>query len=174
VSSGHIPRHLQLIHFARARTNITILAITWQPPCDKDITWQSLYSEDKIDYLRDSVVTLPRRATPETSYNYISLAYPSNDLSRIGVDRTSFTLKVFPREEYEETEEEPWFSWGGCDDDLACKELPYSVASFRLEKTVEEAPDECLMAAEHSAGMRGNEASVAAALLAVAGLVMFW
>jgi hypothetical protein len=112
--------------------------------------------------------------SPETSYNYTSLAYPSNGNDRVGINHTSFTLKVFPHEECEETEEEPWFSWGGCADELACKELPYSVASFRLEKTAEEAPDECLMAAEHGAGVRGKEASVGAALLAVAGLVMFW
>ena len=82
---------------------------------------------------------------------------------------------MFPREDCEETEEEPWFSWGGCDDELACKELPYSVASFRLERTAEEGLDECLLAAEHGAGVRGKEANVGAmALLTVAGLMMFW
>lgn len=112
--------------------------------------------------------------SPETSYNYTSLAYPSDGISRVGTDHPSFTLKVFPREDCEETEEEPWFSWGGCVDEGACKELPYSVASFRLEKTAEEDLDDCLLAAEHGAGVKGNEASVGAALLAIAGLMMFW
>jgi hypothetical protein len=112
--------------------------------------------------------------SPKTSYNYTSLAY-SEGVSRMGVDHQGFTLKVFPREDCEETEEEPWFSWGGCDDELACKELPYSVASFRLEKTAEEDLDECLLAAEHGAGVRGKGASVGAALLTVVGLMMmFW
>jgi len=110
--------------------------------------------------------------SPETSYNYTSLAY-SEGTSRMGVDHPGFTLKVFPREDCEETEDGPWFSWGGCDDELACEELPYSVASFRVEKTAEDL-DDCLLGAEHGAGVRGKEASVGAALLAVAGLMMFW
>jgi len=112
--------------------------------------------------------------SPETAYNYTSLAYPEDGISRMGVDTPGFTLKVFPREDCEEIEEEPWFSWGGCEDEAACKELPYSVASFRLEKTEEDALDECLLAAEHGAGVRGKEASVGAALLTVAGLTMIW
>jgi hypothetical protein len=42
-----------------------------------------------------------------------------------------------------------------------------TVASFRFEKTAEEDLDDCLLAAEHGAGVRGKEASVGAALLTV-------
>lgn len=112
--------------------------------------------------------------SPESSYNYTSLAY-SEGTGRMGVNHPEFTLKVYPREDCEETEEERWFSWGGCEDELACRELPYGVASFRLERTGEEDVDECLLAAEHGAGVRGREASFwAMALLCGAGLMMFW
>jgi hypothetical protein len=63
---------------------------------------------------------------------------------------------------------------GGCEDEEACKELPYSVASFRLEKTAEEDLDECVLAAERGGAIRGKEASFGAAILAVFGLTMLW
>jgi hypothetical protein len=112
--------------------------------------------------------------SPETSYNYTSLSYPTSSARSPMADYPGFTLKVFPREDCEEAEEEPWFSWGGCEDEEACKELPYSVASFRLEKTAEEDLDECVLAAERGGAIRGKEASFGAAILAVLGLTMLW
>lgn len=84
-------------------------------------------------------------------------------------DFSSFMLKVFAGEDCVDDGSEPWFSWGGCEDEQSpsCSELPYSVRSFRLEQTAEEDRGDCLIAAERSVGLK-REASVAAMILGAA------
>jgi len=91
------------------------------------------------------------------------------------MDFSNFTMKAFPRENCEESEEEPSYSWGGCEEmEEVCKELPYGVTSFRLELTSEEELGECMLAAERGGAIRGKETSFGAAVLAVFGLMMLW
>lgn len=86
------------------------------------------------------------------------------------MDYSNFTLNW---EDCEETEKESWFSWGGCEEnEEVCKELPYGVASFRLEMTAEEGLGECVLAAERGGAIRGKQASFRAAVLAIFGLML--
>ena len=126
--------------------------------------------------------TLFEDYSPETNYSYSLFNHMTYRFSNAGEeseqDYSNFTMKVFPRENCEDSEEEPWFSWGGYEKKQeVCKEFPYGVASFRLELTPEEDLGECVLAEERGAtggAIRGKEASFGAAVLAAFGLMMLW
>jgi hypothetical protein len=64
-------------------------------------------------------------------------------------------VTVFADEGCEQDAAEPWFSWGGCEGEgreQSCRELPYSVKSFRMGQVVSTLDLECMIGAERGAG----------------------
>lgn len=124
--------------------------------------------------------SLAENYSPETNYSYASLVYrtPAR-MNADEMDWSNFTLKAFPEEDCEERDGESWISWGGCEDreDVGtCTELPYSVASFRLERTAEEGVGECVVAAQQGAsgGIRSRELNLEVLGLSLVGLLILW
>lgn len=123
--------------------------------------------------------SLAENYSPETNHSYASLVYRTPARTDADeMDWSNFTLKVFPEEDCEERDGESWISWGGCGwgDGGTCNELPYSVASFRLERTAEENMGECVVAAQQgvSGGIRGREFSLEVLGLSLVALLMLW
>ena len=66
------------------------------------------------------------------------------------------TLRVFEGEDCQETSQNPFYQWGGCEQPANdCVRLPYSVRSFQVLKTPEQnKSDGCLVGAERGAAGR--------------------
>jgi hypothetical protein len=73
-------------------------------------------------------------------------------------DSADVTLRVFEGEDCQETSQNPFYQWGGCEEPANdCVQLPYGVRSFRALKTPEQNKgDGCLVAAERGAAGREN------------------
>lgn len=101
------------------------------------------------------------------NYSQIQIDFYNDDIRRPSDD---LELRVFAGNDCQEDGKEPWFSWGGCDEDGLvnyCRELPYSVGSFRLQMAAGGSDRECKVAAERGAGTRGRHASLAMGLAGV-------
>lgn len=124
--------------------------------------------------------SLAENSSPEANYSYASLVYrtPAR-MEADEMDWSNFTLKVFPEEDCGERDGQSWITWGGCEDRgdaETCSELPYSVASFRLELTAEEELGECVVAAQRGAGgsVRGRELNLGVLAMGLFGWLMLW
>ena len=101
--------------------------------------------------------------SPQANYSQIEVDvfFPASGgaLNQVGV-------KVCAGGRCEEDAPEPWFSWGGCSEEgleSYCRELPYNVKSFRLERDTS-GDGECMIAAERGTGARMGQVGLAAAV----------
>lgn len=101
----------------------------------------------------------PDNWNPTGNYSYISWMLMTNPGEWSGFpnyDPANVTLRVFGGEDCQETSQDPFYQWGGCNEPANdCVQLPYSVRSFQALRTPEQnKSDGCLVAAERGAAGR--------------------
>lgn len=102
---------------------------------------------------------LPGNYDAAGNFSYMSWMVTTNPGEWSGFpsyDPADVTLRVFEGEGCQETEENPFYQWGGCEEPANdCVQLPFGVNSFRVMRTPEQnKSDGCVVGAERGAGAR--------------------